>query len=145
MRFLERGAASDLWRNTLSHIPTLFGRLVYLASLRNPNSGVYQHHGMALLYGDEEADKALRESHAKVFGEWLRAGLEIQKADLDGYLSGLVENKPVVIDTWMKLMPHRNLVPLTASQADRLLFVDDFETLLRVLKEMSVKDGSRGA
>ncbi len=31
---LERGAASDLWRHTLSQIPTVFGRLVYLSSLR---------------------------------------------------------------------------------------------------------------
>ena len=29
----DRSAAADLWRNTLSQIPTTFGRLIYLASL----------------------------------------------------------------------------------------------------------------
>ena len=48
---LERGAAADLWRNTLSQIPTLFGRLVYLSSLRDSNSGAYEHYGLAKVFG----------------------------------------------------------------------------------------------
>ena len=48
---LDRNAASDLWRNTLSQIPSVFGRLVYLASLRNANNGRYEHHGLALVLG----------------------------------------------------------------------------------------------
>ena len=36
---LERGATADLLRNTLSQIPSLFGRLVYLCSLRDQKKG----------------------------------------------------------------------------------------------------------
>src|SRR5216683_4844157 len=42
---LERGAANDLWRHTLSQIPAVFGRMVYLAGLRN-GRGRYEHHGL---------------------------------------------------------------------------------------------------
>ena len=49
---LERGAASDLWRHTLSQIPSVFGRLVYLSSLRNPNTDSYEHHGFSQMFGD---------------------------------------------------------------------------------------------
>ena len=43
----ERGAAADVWRHTLSQIPYLYGRLAYLGSLRNANTGRYEHHGLA--------------------------------------------------------------------------------------------------
>ncbi len=56
----DRSAASDLWRNTLSQIPTVYGRLVYLASLRNPNTGHYGHHGLSLVFGEDEANRALK-------------------------------------------------------------------------------------
>jgi hypothetical protein len=41
---LERDAGGVLWRRTLSQIPSQFGRIAWLASLRNPNTGVYEHH-----------------------------------------------------------------------------------------------------
>src|SRR5258708_40335259 len=107
----DRSASADLWRNTISQIPSVFGRLVYLASLRNPNNGFYEHHGLSLVFGEDEANKALKNSHAKVFAEWLSFNLEQQKADLDLYISSLFENKQVVIETWIRLSPYRNLLP----------------------------------
>ena len=61
----DRSASADLWRNTISQIPSVFGRLVYLASLRNPNNGSYEHHGLALVFGEDEANKALKNSHTR--------------------------------------------------------------------------------
>ena len=55
---LERSAAEDLWRHTLSRIPTLFGRIAYLASLRDPNSGIYRHHGLSAVFGRDESSNA---------------------------------------------------------------------------------------
>ena len=81
MKF-DRSAAADLWRNTLSQIPTTFGRLIYLASLRDQNTGSYQHHGLAQLFGAEETDQTLRQSHLLTFSEWLCFNLEQQKYDL---------------------------------------------------------------
>src|SRR5215212_8858670 len=79
----DRSPASDLWRHTLSQIPTTFGRLVFLSTLRDPNTGVYAHYGFAQRVGDEAADAALRQSHWQCFSEWLGFSLEEQKADLD--------------------------------------------------------------
>lgn len=130
----DRSAAADLWRNTISQIPTVFGRLVYLASLRNPNSGGYEHHGLALVFGEEEANKALKNSHAAVFAEWLTFNIEQQKADLDLYLSGLFEDKRVVIDTWLRLAPYKNLLPTSVRGVERRLYLADFTALLELLK-----------
>lgn len=131
---LERDAVSDLWRNTLSQIPTVFGRLVYLAALRDANSGRYEHHGLALVFGDAEADRALRRSHIQTFSEWLCFNLEQQQADLDLYLSALMDERRRVVDTWARLEPFRSLVPSSATRAETELYLADFRALLGLLK-----------
>jgi hypothetical protein len=130
----DRSAAADLWRNTISQIPSVFGRLVYLASLRNPNNGSYEHHGLALVFGEDEANKALKTSHAAVFAEWLSFNLEQQKADLDLYISALFEDKRVVIENWIRLAPYRNLVPASVRGVERRLYIADFTALLELFK-----------
>jgi hypothetical protein len=130
----DRSASADLWRNTISQIPSVFGRLVYLASLRNPNNGSYEHHGLALVFGEDEANKALKNSHNAVFAEWLSFNLEQQKADLDLYISALFEDKRVVIDTWIRLTPYRNLLPASVRGVERRLYIADFTALLELLK-----------
>jgi hypothetical protein len=133
-RTLERGAAADLWRHTLSQVPSVFGRMVYLCSLRDPNTGCYQHYGLAQSFGEEEADRVLRESHQASFAEWLCFNLEQQKADLDLYLSGLDGNRRVILDTWIRLAPYRNLAPSTTREVERQLYLTDLETILELLR-----------
>jgi hypothetical protein len=130
----SRGPAANLWRNTLNRIPTLFGRLVYLASLRNQNSGSYEHHGLANIFGEEESDQTLRHSHAQVFNEWLCCNLQQQKADLDDYFSALEGSVQTVLATWIRLTPYRNFIPAAAREVEQQLFLRDLETLLELLK-----------
>ncbi len=131
---LERGAPADLWRNTLVQIPSVFGRLVYLSSLRDANTGTYKHFGLAQIFGDQVADEALRASHQQVFAEWLGYGLEQQKADLDLYLAGLDGDRRTIVDTWIRLAPYRNLVPSAVRDVERELYVKDLEILLELLR-----------
>ena len=132
----DRSAASDLWRNTLSQIPTVFGRLVYLASLRNPNNAHYEHHGLGLVFGEDEANRALKDSHAAVFAEWLTFNLEQQKADLDLYLAGLFEDKRVVVETWVRLAPYQNLIPTSIRGVERRLYINDLAALMELFKNV---------
>lgn len=138
---LERGAVPDVWRRTLSQIETVFGRLVYLSGLRDVNSGRYEHHGLALIFGEDEADQALRDSHEITFAEWLSFNLEKQKADLDLYLSHLTARKRTAVETWLRLRPYRNLVPTRSTEPERMLYLSDFEVLLDLLRnEYGVAD-----
>jgi hypothetical protein len=143
---LERDPVSDLWRNTLSRIPSVFGRLVYLAAVRDPNSGRYEHHGLALVFGDHEADRALRRSHIQTFSEWLCLNLEQQKSDLMLYLSALIDERRRVIETWLRLEPFRMMIPSSATKAETELYQSDFRILLGLLKnEYGVSEPGRDA
>lgn len=131
---LLRAAATDLWLRTLAQIPSLFGRLVYLTSLRNGNTGRYEHHGFAQEFGEEQAHAAMLESHERTFADWLRSPLEEQKADLDLYLSALTPDRAAIVDAWLHLGPYRNLVPNSSRGSERDLFAIDFEALLELLR-----------
>ncbi len=143
---LEKSAPADLWRNTLNQIPSIFGRLVYLSSLRDQNTGRYEHHGLAQMFGDAEADAALRDSHTETFAEWLGANLEQQKADLDLYLSSFQADRRTILATWIRLAPYRSLVPSMVLDPERRLYLSDLEALLEILKaEYDVSGPDRDA
>jgi hypothetical protein len=130
----ERGAAADVWRHTLSQIPYLYGRLAYLGSLRNANTGLYEHFGLAQLYGADKAHRTLLESHEVAFADWLNYDLAHQESDLGLYLATLDGELSVVLDAWTQLATYKNMIPLTASGAQRELYLMDLETLLQLLK-----------
>src|SRR5216684_8066567 len=111
---IERTGAADLWRNTLLQIPSVFGRLVYLSSLRND-----EHH--------DDARRALRESHASAFAEWLSLNLEEKKADLDLYLSTVASDKPSIPATWLSVAAYRTFIPDSASTLEKRLYAAEIE------------------
>jgi hypothetical protein len=123
---LARTPGAVLWRSTLSQVPTVFGRLAFLASLRDTKTGRYSHETLRRSLGPEETDRCLCNSHHQVFSEWLRFSLAEQKADLDDYLSPAGSSR--------KLLDYRHLVPPTARDVERQLYLTDLETLLELLK-----------
>jgi hypothetical protein len=133
---LERTALADLWKHTLSQIPTLYGRLTYLASLRDPNSGVYRHHGLSTAFGREESGKALKQSHERVFSEWLNLALAEKSGDLGNYLRGLddPQGSVGVAVYWLRSDHYRAQIPDSARPMECELFHTDLEALLQMLK-----------
>lgn len=126
--------AEDLWRRTLAQIPSTYGRIVYLASLRNVNTGRYEHHGLTLLFGEEAADEALRDSHGRVFHEWLEMSLEQQAADLSLYFTSLPASRKTLTENWLRLRPYLTVPPVWANPAEHDLFQSNLEVLLNLLR-----------
>ena len=60
-------AYDDLAYRSLSRIPCELGRLIYLASTREYNTGNYYHQGLADRFGLEAAQKALEIAHRQAF------------------------------------------------------------------------------
>jgi len=134
---LERNALADLWKHTLSQIPSTYGRLVYLASLRDANSGTYRHHGLSAAFGREESLSALRKSHEDTFREWLGLPLSAKSADLTAHFQSLEENPRQIVTYLARGTPYLSQAPDSASPAQRRQFRSEIEILLELAKNDS--------
>jgi len=136
---LERSALADLWKHTLSRITTVSGRLVYLASLRDVNSGTYKHHGLMAAFGRDESVKALRQSHQEAFHAWLCLPLAGKSADLREYLLALDDPQEEVVEHWLQSGVYRSYVPGSAEEMEIDLFCRDLEMLLELLRNEAIR------
>lgn len=116
----------EVWRKTLSQIPTLFGRLVYLSSLRDSATGRYRHEALSSIMGAEDCDRTLSRSHHQIFSQWLAYSLSEQKSDLEEYFSTAGGSR--------YFRQYHNLIPPTAREVERQLYLTDLETLMDLLR-----------
>src|ERR1700735_1860531 len=79
-------AADDLRRRTLVEMTQPLERLIYLASMRDYNTGLYYHQGLATRFSEEAACEALAGCHREAFEELVDASLEELVHELDAYL-----------------------------------------------------------
>jgi hypothetical protein len=132
----ERESTSE-WRTTLSHIPSTYGQLVYLASLRNPDTGHYEHFGLANHGSDLETSRIIRSSHEAIFQEWVSLSLERKKIEVELYISTIDQvDRTQLLDAWLRLTPYKNLVPGTIQGPERQQHVSDFEAILGLLRNV---------
>jgi hypothetical protein len=118
----------------LGQIPSVFGRLAYLASLRDPNTGRYEHFGFAQRFGERESDQTIKRSHVNTFGDWLCFSLEQQKQDLEEYLDTAAGDKRAIIANWLEWPPFMNWIPAQSRPVERDLFQSDMQTVLDLIR-----------
>ena len=125
---------TESWQRTLAGIPTFPGRLAYLASLRNANTGTYEHFGLSQRIGAPEVDRLLRRSHVDLFQEWLCFGLERQRRELDDYLADLEGDKREIVSTWLSLGPYAAWIPAESRDVERKLYYADLGAVLELIR-----------
>jgi hypothetical protein len=121
------------------------GQIIYLATLRDLNSGTYRHHGLIAAFGRDEAVKALRESHQAAFQQWLNLPLPEKNDDLRDYLRALEDPHEEIVTHWLQSGVYRGYVPASAIKAETDLFCRDLETLLELLRNEAIRRQSRSA
>lgn len=131
----EAAAAADLWNRTLNQIPTLFGRLVYLSSLRNPNTNSYFHYGLSIRFGDRASRAAIKQSHGELLRQWLVVPLAERKADLHQYLRDLELPVTETVGNWRRLRPYAQYVAGCALPGEKKHFMGDLEFLLEIIEK----------
>jgi hypothetical protein len=135
----------ELVRGALSSIPTCYGRLVYLTSLRDPNTGRYDHYLFEEMFGEGLAQAGLEAAHVRSYREWVAMNLEQKQADLYLYLVSLSSDKRQVLQTWLVTAPYRSLVPLHTQPVEREVFLSDMQALLALLMNAFGVAGPEGA
>jgi hypothetical protein len=125
---------TESWHRTLARIPTFPGRLAYLASLRNANTGTYEHFGLAQKIGEDDVDLLLRRSHIDLFQEWLCFGLDRQRRELDDYIADLEGDKREIVYTWLSLGPYAAWIPAASRDVERKLYYADLSAVLELIR-----------
>ena len=120
-----------LWNRRLSEIPTLFGRLVFVASLRD-SAGVYRETTLTAMLGPQEAHRVLSRTHGEIFAKWLALGLAAKKADLESYLATPAGPGPSLP---LSDQACRQLIPPSARAPEQQLYLTDLERLLERWKD----------
>ncbi len=127
-------AIEDLEKHTLRSIPGEIGQLVYLASTRDYNTGVYYHDGLAFRYSEEVARTALALHHKKVFRELVFSSLETLVEQLDRYMKSSRVLPNEFLELWRKLEPYRITVPLDCDPLSVELFFSNIRTAVAILE-----------
>src|SRR5260370_16649023 len=79
-------AYDDLLNRTLSRVSCDLGRLIYLASTRDYNTGNYYHEGLVSRFSPEVARKALEIAHRQAFSRVSAFSLEDLFTALEAYI-----------------------------------------------------------
>src|SRR5260370_32863849 len=79
-------AYDDLLNRTLSRVSCDLGRLIYLASTRDYNTGNYYHEGLVGRFNPEAARKALEIAHRQPFFNGSAFSLEAWSAACEPYM-----------------------------------------------------------
>lgn len=127
-------AYDDLLNRTLARMPCDLGRLIYLASTRDYNTGNYYHEGLANRFSPDVARKALEIAHRQAFYKLAAFPLEDLVSDLEAYLRSTRENPEDFLRTWQKLEPYRIAMPTEANLTVARLFTSNLRLALAVLR-----------
>src|SRR5260221_639132 len=110
----NRSVLRDFTVTTLAAIPNLYGRLTYIASLRDLSSGSYEHSGLAAVYPKEAVQEALECCHSEIFRKILETPLSIQEGDLRECLEAMSKPLEGTVSHWRHLEAYRILPPENA-------------------------------
>jgi ATP phosphoribosyltransferase regulatory subunit HisZ len=131
----NRRIVQDFTLTTLAAIPGEFGRLTYMASLRDLSSGRYEHAGLAALYADEAVQVALELCHEQIFERLLETPLAKQEVDLRECLERMPCGLCSALTHWRSLEAYRVLMPERAPGYLKELFCSNLRALLELLQE----------
>jgi hypothetical protein len=124
----------------LETLPNDLTRMIYLASLRDCNSGMYLHPELSHQRGTQAADRELRACHEQVFRRLLATRLPDFVIQLQEYIRYTRSEVFTVLKTWRSLEAYRATVPVgvPATSAD-LYFLNIAIALEVVDREMQAE------
>ncbi len=126
---------ADFQTRTLDRLRGYFSRLIYLASLRDYNTGCYHHAGLESRYDSAVVNDALHRCHTEVFEELAGLPLRTQTDDLVSFFVSLKEERARLVDAWERLRSYQVLPSENCHPLARDLFEKNVELILKVLRQ----------
>ena len=120
-------------QTVLGTLPNDLTRMIYLASLRDCNSGLYLHPELSQERGVQAADGALQACHEQVFHRLLSARLAEYVIQLQEYIRFTRGEILTVLKTWKSLQAYRATVPVSALATSTELYFLNVAIALEVV------------
>jgi hypothetical protein len=128
----SRVVIEDFSSQTLAAISSDFGRLYYVSSLKDSNSGRYEHDGLMTLYPENAVQAGLSHCHEELFSRILETPLRDQERDLRECLGSAGDRYWEVIESWRENRSFQNMCPEGLPDYLNDLFCSNMGALLAV-------------
>lgn len=126
IRECARGAGLDTFPNDLT-------RMLYLASLRDCNSGCYRHAHLSPRMGTEMADRGLHACHVEIFRRLLTTPPSEYVLQLEEYIRYTRTDRFALLGTWQTLQAYRATVPVRSTSLYCQIFFLNVELALLIV------------
>jgi hypothetical protein len=127
-------ACRDLETRTLARVEGDFARLIYLASMRDYNTGEYHHEGLARQFSEGLARAAVASCHRDVFRRLVLCSVKGLVEQLEIYVRSNVFTFSEFVRVWEKLQPYKVAVPLECSPLTARFFALNIRAALAILQ-----------
>jgi hypothetical protein len=128
----NRSVIEDFTSRTLAAIPSDFGRLYYVSSLKDADTGRYRHDGLMTLYSEDSVQVALARCHEELFSRILETPLRQQERDLRDCLDIAGDKFRAVVESWRESRFFRTMCPEGLPSYLDDLFCSNMNVLLAV-------------
>ncbi len=120
--FSQDAVREDILRALRVSLPNDLSRLIFLAILRDNNSGHYYHPEVAQRFSVEVADRAMLACHHQIYERVVALPLEDLTDQLDAYMATVRAPKERLIESWTKLRAYRATIPMDADPISTEIF-----------------------
>lgn len=138
---LADNTAEYVTQTILRPLPNDLTRMIYLASLRDCNSGMYLHPELSHERGIEAADRGFRACHEQVFRRLLATRLPEYVTQLQEYIRYTRGEILTVLKTWRSLQAYRATVPVGARAISAELYFLNVAVALEVVGRQTLEAG----
>ena len=132
-------ARTDLVDRTLAKIRGDLARLVYLASMRDYNTGEYHHEGLSYVFTESVAGRAIASCHREVFRRLVLCSVKELVEQLELYARTNNSSSSELARVWTKLQPYRVTLPLECSPLAGRFFFTNIKAALAVLESRQLR------
>jgi hypothetical protein len=114
----------------LAPIPSEFGRLADVATLRDVTSGHYHHPALEEVYSESAVHQALLYCHEELFEKVVGTPLHLQEWDLRSHFARMDAPVAEIAFRWLEIEHFRSFVPMGTGPHLRDLFLSNTRAVL---------------
>lgn len=124
----------DILRALRVSLPNDLSRLIFLATLRDNNSGHYYHPEVARRFSGEVADRAMLECHRRIYEQVVALAIEDLTDQLDVYIATVPVPRGRLIESWTKLKAYRATIPMDTDPIAAEIFFMKVDVAVAILE-----------